>query len=133
VYAFAVPLGALLASDLSLGFHDQMPAVYLAFGLTVGLGRMLRPRRRVAPVALATLAASLLFFVLTNFGVWATGSLYPTTFEGLLACYVAAVPFFRNTLLGDVLYSAALFGGLALLERIRLARTAGVKDVTSAP
>jgi hypothetical protein len=53
----------------------------------------------------------------TNFGVWALASWYPKTWAGLVACYVAAIPFFRNTLLGDAVYTAALFGGVALLER----------------
>ena len=64
-----------------------------------------------------TLAGSVLFFVWTNFGVWAFWNLYPHTLEGLVACYTAAIPFFRNTLLGDVVYSTALFGGFALAER----------------
>lgn len=115
--ALAVPMAAMFASDLVLGLHDQMPGVYLSFPLTVGLGRLLRRHRRLGPVVLASVTASVLFFALSNFGVWATGSLYPLTPDGLVACYAAAVPFFRNTLLGDLVYSAALFGGLAILER----------------
>jgi len=64
----------------------------------------------------AALAGSVLFFLITNFGVWWFQSLYPHTLDGLIACYVAAIPFFRNTLLGDLLYTAVLFGGFALLE-----------------
>ena len=56
-------------------------------------------------------------FIVTNFGVWALGSLYPKTMEGLITCYLAAVPFFRNTLIGDAFYTAVLFGGFALAER----------------
>jgi hypothetical protein len=63
------------------------------------------------------LASSVLFFVITNFGVWAFDAFYPKTWEGLIACYVAAIPFFQNTLIGDLLYTAVLFGGFALLER----------------
>jgi hypothetical protein len=115
--ALAVPLTAMFAGDLVLGLHDQMPAVYLSFALTVGLGRLLRRRRRPVFVATAALLASLQFFVLSNLGVFVTGSLYPRTLEGLAACFVQALPFFGNTLLGDVLFTAALFGGFALLER----------------
>jgi hypothetical protein len=64
----------------------------------------------------ASLAASVLFFVVTNFAVWAMGSMYPKSAGGLLACYVAAIPFFGNTLLGDAFFTAVLFGGLALAE-----------------
>ncbi len=124
--AFAVPLAAmslsdlvigLLSGDLFLGLHRLIPVVYGSFTLSVCLGFWLRTRRTVMPIAGATLAGSVLFFVVTNFSVWALGSSYPKTWEGLVACYVAAIPFFHNTLLGDAVYSAALFGGLALAEK----------------
>jgi len=124
--AFLVPLAAmfvsdlaigLLSGDLSLGLHGLIPVVYGSFVLIVCLGFLLRGRRKVVQIAGATLAGSLLFFVLTNLGVWAMGSLYPKTWEGLVACYVAAIPFFQNTLLGDAVYATLLFGGLALAEK----------------
>jgi hypothetical protein len=68
-------------------------------------------------VAGAALGASVLFFLGSNLGVWAGGVLYPRTLAGLAACYIAALPFFGATLLGDLLYAALLFGGLALVER----------------
>ena len=115
--AFAVPLAALLASDVVLGFHRTIPFVYASFALIVCLGFWLRTRRTAVPIACAALAASLLFFTVTNFGFWALGTMYPKTTEGLLACYVAAVPFFWNTVLGDAAYTVVLFGGLALAEK----------------
>ncbi len=122
--AFVVPLAAMALSDLaigllggnlSLGLHRLLPVVYGSFALIVCLGFRLRTRRTVAPIAGAVLASSVLFFVLSNLGVWALG--YPKTWEGLVACYVAAIPFFHHTLLGDAVYSTALFGGLALAEK----------------
>ncbi len=122
---FVVPLAAmflsdlaigLLSGDLSLGLHRLIPVIYGTFALIVCLGFWLRKRRTVVPIAAAALAGSVLFFVLTNFGVWAFGSWYPKTWEGLVACYVAAIPFFHNTLLGNAVYNTALFGGLALAE-----------------
>ena len=68
-------------------------------------------------IGAAVLASSVLFFVLTNLGVWATSGLYPRTMIGLVTCYAAALPFFRNTLAGDAIYALTLFGGFALLER----------------
>ncbi len=115
--AFLVTGAALLLSDLVLGLHNLIPVVYGSLALIVGIGLTLRRRRRVLPIAGAALASSLLFFVVTNFGVWALTSLYPKTLAGLLACYAAALPFVRNTLLGDMLYTAVLFGGFALAER----------------
>lgn len=124
--ALVVPLMAMFLSDLAIGFlsgnlsfglHRFIPVVYGSFALIVCLGFWLRTRRTIVPIAGATVASSVLFFVLTNFGVWAVGSLYPKTWDGLVACYVAAIPFLHNTLFGDALYSAVLFGGLALAEK----------------
>lgn len=117
--AFLAPLAAMFLSDLVLGFGfgNQTLIVYASFALIVCTGLWLQRRRTLLPIASATLASSTLFFVTTNFGVWAFGSLYPKTTEGLLACYVAAIPFFHNTLLGDGLYVVLLFGGFALAER----------------
>ena len=115
--ALLVPLAAMLISDLALGFHAFIGVVYGTFALTVLLGGLLRTRRRPLPVALGALGASLLFFILTNFAVWSTGGFYPLTSEGLVACYVAALPFFQQTVMGDLLYSGLFFGAFALLER----------------
>ncbi len=114
--AFFVPLAAMLLSDLLIGLHSLMWAVYGSFILSVLLGIWLRRRRRVLPIAGATLAGAVLFFVITNWTVWLTLGTYPPTLAGLVACYIAAIPHFGNTLAGDAFYSAVLFGGLALLE-----------------
>src|SRR5438128_711996 len=115
--AFLVPVGALLLSDFVLGFYRHMEIVYGSFALAVCIGLLLRKRRSIPRIAGATLAGSVVFFVITNFGVWAFESLYPKSFAGLIACYVAAIPFFQNTLMGDALYTAVLFGGFALAEK----------------
>ena len=94
-----------------------MEIIYGSFALVVCIGLLLRRKRTALRIAGAALASSILFFIITNFGVWAFGSLYPKTFAGLVACYAAAIPFFQNTLVGDALYTAALFGGFALAER----------------
>jgi len=114
--AFLVPLAGLFLSDLVFGFYAITPVVYGSFALTVCLGFWVRRRRSVQRTAFAAVASAVLFFVLTNFGVWAIDNLYPKTTAGLVDCYVAAVPFFRNMLLGDLLYSALLFGALAFAE-----------------
>lgn len=115
--AYVVPLAAVVLSDLILGFHSTMPFVYASFLLIVLIGSRLRRQKNVSAVAGASLVSSVLFFLVTNFGVWLTGTLYPRTWAGLAAAYVAALPFFRNTVLGDLSYVAVLFGGFALLER----------------
>ena len=107
----------MLLSDLVLGFHAGIVLVYVCMGVTVAIGMQLRKRLRVVPITIATLASSVLFFIVTNFGVWATQGMYPMSFEGLVACYVAAIAFFQNSLLGNAFYTAVLFGGFALISR----------------
>jgi hypothetical protein len=115
---FLAPLGALLLSDLVLGFYPHMEVVYGAMALTVCLGWLLRRNRSPLRVIAAALAGSVLFFLVTNFATWAFSSLYPHTLAGLGACYIAAIPFFQNTLGGDLFFVTLLFGGFALAERL---------------
>ena len=114
--AFLVPLSALFLSDLVLGFHSQMGLVYACFALVVCMGLWLRGRSAWLAIIGATLASSLLFFVVVDFGVWLFDGMYPRTLEGLLACYTAALPFLRNGIEGDLFYALVLFGGFALVE-----------------
>ncbi len=114
--AVAVPLAAMLLSDLFIGLHLLIPVVYGSFAVNVLLARLLRQRRRPLPVTLVTCAGSVQFFLTTNFACWLT--MYPHTWEGLVTCYVNALPFFRNTVLGDLTFVAVLFGGLAVAERV---------------
>jgi hypothetical protein len=115
--AFAAPLGALLLSDLVLGFYDGMWVQYLAVAMVVLIAWGALKRISPLRVAGAALASSIAFFLVTNFGTWALSGMYPLTATGLAACYVAAIPFFQNTVAGDLFYSGLLFGGFALLER----------------
>jgi hypothetical protein len=94
-----------------------MPIVYGTFALVVCIGLWLQRHRSPIWIAGAALASSVLFFITTNLGVWAFEGMYPKTAEGLIACYTAALPFFRNTLEGDLFYTLVLFGSFALLER----------------
>lgn len=116
--AFAAPLGALLLSDLALGFYSGMLVQYLSVALIVLLGWAVLKRVTPLRVGASAVASAILFFVTTNFGVWLSSGMYPPTMAGLAACYVAAVPFFHNTLAGDLFFSGLLFGGFALLERM---------------
>jgi hypothetical protein len=115
--AFLFPLVALFAGDLFIGFHKLIPMVYASFLMNVAIGLWLRERRTVARISLATLLGAIQFFLVTNFAVWQFLSGYPHTPSGLLACYIAGVPLFWNTLAGDAAYAVLLFGGYALAER----------------
>jgi len=115
--AYLLPFSAMLLSDLVLGFHGQMWLVYGCFAVMVWLGRCIADRQRVSPVLATTLGGTALFFLVTNLGVWAFDGLYPRTWDGLVSCYVAALPFLQNSLLGNLFYAAVLFGAWWLAER----------------
>ncbi len=116
--AFLVPIAAMLLSDAILGFHSGMLWVYGSFAAIVCIGFWLRDHRGLGQTLGATLAGSVLFYAVTNFGAWLVSPMmYPRTAAGLAECYVAAIPFFRNTLLGDLGYVAMLFGAFELCRR----------------
>jgi len=115
--AFAAPLGALVLSDLVLGFYPELLFVYISVVAIVLIGWAVAKRKTVLTIAAGAVASSILFFAVTNFGVWLVMDYYPKTLAGLAACYVAAIPFFQNTLASDLFYAGLLFGGFALAER----------------
>lgn len=115
--AYIVALGAMFLSDVFLGFHNTMPFVYAAFIITIFMGTKMRGKVSAKNVLGGALGSSILFFVLTNFGVWMVSAYYPLTLEGLITCYVAAIPFFHYTLAGTLVYSAVLFGGFEFAQR----------------
>ena len=116
--AFLAPIAALLLSDAVLGFYPEVIFVYLSVAATVLIGWVVSRRKTVLRVGAAALAGSVLLYVVTNFGVWLVVDFYPKTVAGLAACYAAAIPFFQNTIAGDLFFTALLFGGFALFERL---------------
>lgn len=105
----AVALAAMALSDLFLGAHSTLPFVYLAMVLAGVLGFTLRNRRSPVMVLGMALAGSVLFFIVTNLGVFLMQDLYPRTAAGLVSCYTMALPFFKNSLAGDLVFTAVLF------------------------
>ena len=114
--AFVAPLAAMLLSDAVLGFYSGMWVTYLAVALVALLGAITLQKRTPVRIGLAAVAGSALFFLVSNFGTWALSGMYPHTAAGLAACYVAAIPFFQNTLAGDLFYATLLFGGFTIAE-----------------
>jgi riboflavin transporter FmnP len=114
-YALIVPLVSMFISDIFLGFHASMPMVYGSFFITGFIGLWLRNHKTMGTVIGASLASSVLFFLLTNFNFWYAMPLYPKTFAGMIEAYVAAIPFFRNTVLGDLCYTSLFFGSYELV------------------
>lgn len=113
-----IPLAALMVTDAILGFHNTMIFVYAAFAAIVVLGWVLRSQRSAIKVGGMSLLASVLFFAVSNFGVWMMDGMYARTFEGLVQCYVAAIPFFGNQVAGDLFFSAVMFGGYEVAKSL---------------
>ncbi len=129
--ALLVTVLALYISDLVINnvvyadYYDYFtwqisPFVYAAFLLVFGLGRLLRGRINTPNVALSSVAASVLFFGVTNAASWWIDPLYAKNLTGLATAYTAGLPFFWSTLAGDLFYCAVLFGGYALVVRTRV-------------
>lgn len=126
--ALLLPVSVMFLTDIALefafqmgwreyaGFHATMPYVYLGFLLTVVIGMFLRNNVRILTLAGAGLLSSTLFFIISNFGVWASANFYPHTLDGLITCYVAAVPFFHYSIAGDLFFIAVLFGAYAFVQ-----------------
>lgn len=116
--SFLVPLLAVFLSDLFIaGFYPGWWMVYVAHISVVMVGFSLRQNRSVGRVALGTLAGSVSFFLISNLSYFLVSPLYAKSFAGLMQCYTAAIPFFRNTMVGDLFFAALLFGSFHLAER----------------
>jgi len=114
-----LPLAILFLSDIFLGFYELpvMVSVYGCFLISVFLGKWLKHRKTFKNIIIISLSSSLVFFVITNFAVWAFTPWYSHSFEGLIRCFIMALPFFRNTLLGDLFYVFLFFGTYELVMR----------------
>ncbi len=116
--AVIVPLLAVLLSNVALAGDDWRitAVVCAAITLPAFAGMLARRYPGAVSVIAGMVSCSLIFFVSTNFAVWAFGTLYPLTFPGLTQCYVAALPFLDKTVLGDLFWTAVLFGGAWLVQ-----------------
>lgn len=109
-FALTLPLLAMIVSDLYLGLHPLVMFTWGSFVLIALISSYRFKSITALNVVGSSLGASVLFYLVTNFGVWAEGRLYQLTFSGLIQCYYNALPFFRNTLLGDIVYTSSIFG-----------------------
>ena len=123
-HAFLIPIASLWLSDLVLNnfiysyysdftwFYPGFIWQYASFILIIIIGYLFLKKLNFKNVFVTTIGSSLLFFIVTNLGVWMSGTMYTLDLNGLIACYVMALPFYKGTLLGFVTYSAFLFGAL---------------------
>lgn len=135
--AVIIPLAIMLISDMFIGFHSSQLVVYGCITLVTLLGMSLRNSSSIGKALGMSLVGSTVFFIATNFAVWAMGTMYPLTFEGLLTCYAAALPFystenfqflnssqllfgsfFVNGVVGDLIFTGVLFGAYELVKKL---------------
>ena len=118
--AVVVPLAGVLLSNVALAGDDVRITLVVCAAITLPAfaGMLARRWRGAIPVVTAMLSCSLIFFVTTNLAVWAFSGMYPLTWQGLTQCYVAALPFLDKTVLGDLFWTAVLFGGAWLVQHV---------------
>ena len=117
--AVIVPVAAMALSGLAMADNAWQITliVYAAIALPAFVGMLARRWQSAVQVISAMLSCSLIFFVTTNFAVWAFSGLYPLTWQGLIACYVAGLPFIDKTMLGDLFWCGVLFGSAWLVQQ----------------
>ena len=128
-HAFLIPMISLWLSDIILNnfifsfyseftwFYPGFLWQYISFILIIVIGHLFLKKLNFKNIFITTISSSLLFFIITNFGVWISGSMYTLDFQGLISCYIMALPFFKGTLLGFMCYSTLLFGVLEFSKR----------------
>ena len=121
-FGLFIPLLVMFLSDLFIGFYDWkvMLSVYFGFAIMVLLGWLVRKQKSTFNVIFASFGGAVFFYLITNFAVWASSSWYPQNLYGLLSSYTMALPFFRNSLMGNLFYGAIFFGayeGFLLAKR----------------
>lgn len=114
--AIIIAISAMFLSDIFLGFHKTMPFVYASFIAIIFIGSFLKNHNKGKYILGATLLSSILFFIVTNFGVWLVEDIYTKNISGLYQSYFMALPFFRNTIIGDLFYTFSFFYGYRMLE-----------------
>lgn len=128
--AFMIPIAAIWLSDVLVNnilyssyypsftwFYDGFYWQYGSYLLIAGLGLLLFKKVNITRVAIGVLGATAIFFLISNFGSWASSPMYPKTIAGLMSSYAAGIPFIKGTLLGNLVYSTILFGSFALLQK----------------
>ena len=124
--ALIVPLLIMAASDIFFGLHNVIFFTWGSFALVTLLGSRVKKNKNLLSIASTGVVSSVVFYLITNFGVWAMGW-YPQTVQGLLDCYILGLPFLRDFTLATLLYSAVFFGAYELIaSRVRNTKLAKV-------
>jgi len=113
--SFLIPISIMLISDLILGYSMSL-AVYISFMIMVCCGFFLKQNQNGLRIINITILGSLIFFIVTNLSVFLTSSLYPKNIIGLIECYTLAIPFFLNTIIGNIIYTLIMFYGFNAIQ-----------------
>ena len=115
---FLVPLLAMFVTDMILGFHNTIFFVYFALLIVIYIGYLNTSKSSLKVVIPSSFVSNIAFFVITNFGVWLMQiGFYEKSLPGLIACYVAAIPFFKNALLSNLLFTPILLYSYKYIEK----------------
>lgn len=117
--ALVTVLITMFISDIFLGFHSMMIWVYASYISIVLVSHLFKKNIRGKMIFTSSIFASVLFYIITNFGVWISGSMYTHSFEGLVQSYTMAIPFFRYTMIGDILYTSVFFGMYTYSKKVK--------------
>lgn len=128
-WAVSLPLLIMVVSDLIIGLHPLILFTWGSFAVIALVSNRYMRRVNVGSVVLASLSASVFFYLVTNLGVWLQGQMYSLNWSGLLTCYYNAIPFFRNTMAGDLVYCGVLFGAYALAAKTAKLPSAATETV----
>lgn len=119
-YSVVIPIATMLVSDFFIGFYQWqiILVVYATFVCIVCIGWYVNKRVSITSIFISSLGSSVIFFLSTNWAVWQFGSMYPYSFDGLLQSYEMAIPFLKNTLTGDMVYTFMFFGIFEFSKRV---------------
>lgn len=125
--AILLPIMLFAVTDIILGFHRTMFFTWSSIALIVIIGFAVHKNKNWKTVLGGGLASAVLFFIITNFGVWMVTGMYPLTLAGLADCYIVAIPYFRSSLLSTLIYGLIFFGGYeAIAAQVRNTRLSHV-------
>lgn len=132
-FAYWSVIAVIVLSDLVIGLHPLVLWTWGSFALIALISNRLLGDRKVgvSRLALSAIGGGTLFFVITNAGVWLQGGLYERSLQGLVQCFANAIPFYRNTILGDVFFSSVFFGMYLVVNKLTARATSKIQYVNS--
>ncbi len=117
--SFAVIIVSMLLADVFIGFYNNMFFVYLSLLLITFIFFKIKTKMKLQNLFIFSFFGSVIFFLISNFGVWILGDMYEKNLNGLAYCYFLALPFFVNTVLSSIIFTYSAFIANNLLSKNR--------------